>query len=163
MESMFRRSLHHLSILVAVFALVVTLLPAHGQDSNNRGRKFKPQPPASRVEVVVLRDVSGKPIENAAVIFHLLGDKGNMELKTNEDGKTMIDVLETGSRVRLQVIAKGFQTYGDEFKIDKPEMSIEVKLKRPGEQYSIYKNHDAPAGADPKAAADKDASPEKVK
>jgi len=157
MKSMFRRLLHHLSILVSVVALIVPLIPAHGQDSNNRGRKFKPQPPASRVEVVVLRDVSGKPIENAAVIFHLIGDKGNMELKTNEDGKTVIDVLETGSKVRLQVLAKGFQTYGDEFNIDKPEMTIEVKLKRPGEQYSIYKNHDAAAGADPKAAAPKDA------
>jgi hypothetical protein len=79
-------------------------------------------------------------------------DKGNMELKTNEDGKTVIDVLPIGDTVRLQVIAKGFQTYGEDYKIDKPEMAIEVKMKRPGEQYSIYKKPpDSASGAKPSA------------
>ena len=65
-----------------------------------------------------------------------------MELKTNEDGKTMIDVLPLGSTMRLQVIAKGYQTYGEDFEIDKPELSFDIRMKRPGEQYSIYKKHD---------------------
>jgi hypothetical protein len=64
-----------------------------------------------------------------------------MELKTNEDGKTIIDVLPLGATVRLQVIAKGFQTFGDDYKIEKGEMAIEIRMKRPGEQYSIYKKH----------------------
>jgi hypothetical protein len=68
-------------------------------------------------------------------------DEGNMELKTNEDGKTTIDVLPIGGTVRLQVIAKGFQTFGDDYKVDKADMSIEIRMKRPGEQYSIYKKH----------------------
>jgi len=153
MNSMFRRSFFHLSVVVAALGLIVISLTAYGQDANKRGRKFKPQPPASRIEVTVLRDVNGKPIENAAVVFHLVGDKGNMELKTNEDGKAMIDVLETGSRVRLQVIAKGFQTYGDDFTIDQPTMVFEVKMKRPGEQYSIYKPHPAAGTAAPMPAA----------
>jgi hypothetical protein len=153
MKTMFRRSLIQLSIFVAVFGLLVSSLGAYGQDASKRGRKFKPQPPASRVEVTVLRDVNGKPIENAAVVFHLVGDKGNMELKTNEDGKAMIDVLETGSKVRLQVIAKGFQTYGEDYVLDQPSMAFEIKMKRPGEQYSIYKSHPLAANADPKAGA----------
>jgi hypothetical protein len=66
-----------------------------------------------------------------------------MELKTNEDGKTIIDVLPIGDTVRLQIIAKGFQTFGQDYKIDKAEMGIEIKLKRPGEQYSVYKQHAA--------------------
>ena len=37
-----------------------------------------------------------------------------MELKTNEDGKAIIDVIPIGDTVRLQVIANGFQTYGAE-------------------------------------------------
>ena len=91
-----------------------------------------------------------KPIENAAVIFHLVGEKGNMELKTNEDGKAVIDVLPLGGNVRLQIIAKGFQTYGEDFKIDKAELAIGVKMKRPGEQYSIYpsRGNAADAGKD---------------
>ena len=68
-------------------------------------------------------------------------DKGNMELKTNEDGKAVIDVMPIGDTVRLQIIAKGFQTFGDDYKIDKDQLAIEVRMKRPGEQYSIYKNH----------------------
>jgi hypothetical protein len=39
------------------------------------------------------------------------------------------------------VIAKGFQTFGDDYKIDKAELAIEIRMKRPGEQYSIYKSH----------------------
>ena len=34
-----------------------------------------------------------------------------------------------------------------DYKIDKPEMAIEVKLKRPGQQYSIYDNHPEAANA----------------
>ena len=148
MGSMLRRPLFLLSLFVAVFGLAVSSFAAFGQESQSRGRKFKAPPPTSRVEVTILRDVNGKPIENAAVIIHLVGDKGNMELKTNEDGKAVIDVLPTGGEVRLQVIARGFQTYGDDFKIDQPSMALEVKMKRPGEQYSIYKTH----GNDPQQA-----------
>jgi hypothetical protein len=130
---------------VAVLGLAFSSLAAGGQDAPKRGRKYKAPPATARIEVTVLRDVNGKPIENAAVVFHpMQGEKdtGNMELKTNEDGKTVIDVLPMGDTVRLQIIAKGFQTYGEDYKIDKPAMAIEIKMKRPGEQYSVYKNHD---------------------
>ena len=146
---MFRRPLFLLSVFVAVVTLAVSSFAAFGQDSQGRGRKFKSPPPTSRVEVTVVRDVNGKPIENAAVIFHLVGDKGNMELKTNEDGKAVIDVLPTGGEVRLQIIAKGFQTYGGDVRIDQASMAFEIKMKRPGEQYSLYKPHanDTPQAA----------------
>jgi hypothetical protein len=146
MEGMRYRSFLHFAVVVAATSLFASSLGAHGQDeASKRGRKYKAPPPTARIEVTVLRDVNGKPIENAAVIFHPMEgekDKGNMELKTNEDGKTIIDVLPLGDTVRLQIIAKGFQTYGEDYKIDKPEMAIEIKMKRPGEQYSIYKKHD---------------------
>jgi hypothetical protein len=136
-------SVRHLRFTaLATACLAIGTVSLSAQDSAHRGRKYKPPPPTSKVEVTVLRDDDSKPIENAAVVFHLDGDKGNMELKTNEDGKSVIDVLPIGSTMRLQVIAKGFQTYGEDFKIDKAEMTFGVRLKRPGEQYSIYKNHD---------------------
>jgi hypothetical protein len=141
---MFRRLLIPCAAASAVLALSLGVLTAQNSSNDKRGRKFKAPPPTSRVEVTILRDSNGKPIENAAVVFHPMEgekDMGNMELKTNEDGKTVIDVLPIGDTVRLQVIAKGFQTYGEDYKIDKAEMAIEVKMKRPGEQYSIYKPH----------------------
>jgi hypothetical protein len=133
---------HPRFLTFATACLAIGCISLSAQESAHRGRKYKPPPPTSKVEVTVLRDSDSKPIENAAVVFHLDGDKGNMELKTNEDGKSMIDVLPIGSTMRLQIIAKGFQTYGEDFKIDKAEMSFGVRMKRPGEQYSIYKNHD---------------------
>lgn len=114
-------------------------------DSSHRGRKYKAPPPTSRIEVTVVRAEDAKPIENASVIFQLIGEKGNMELKTNEDGKSVIDVLPVGSTMRLQILAKGFQTYGQDYKVDKANMSFDVKLKRPVRQYSIYEHHDEAA------------------
>ena len=152
MKAMIRR--FHLRIF-AVLAVVALAISLHAQDSTPRGRKYKAPPPTSRIEVTVLRDSTGKPIENASVIFHPLDakgkDAGNMELKTNEDGKTIIDVIETGKTVRLQVIAHGFQTFGNDYQVDKSEMAFEIRMKRPGEQYSIYKQHpDQPSPDQPK-------------
>jgi len=143
MLPMMRSSLFRLCLVVASLGLVLSSLTAGAQqNASNRGRKYKQPPPTARIEVTVVRDVNDKPIENAAVIFHLIGgEKGNMELKTNEDGKAVIDVLTIGYTVRMQIIAKGFQTFGDDFKIDKDKMAIDIRMKRPGEQYSIYKDH----------------------
>jgi hypothetical protein len=145
-DPMLRRFQFALLVFVAGFGLIASSLAANGQDdTTKRGRKYKTPPPTARIEVTIVRDTNGKPIENAAVVFHpMVGEKdeGNMELKTNEDGKTIIDVLPLGDTVRLQVIARGFQTYGEDYKIDKAEMAIDIRMKRPGEQYSIYKSHD---------------------
>jgi len=149
-------------MIVAAAGLVLSSLAATAQDAPKRGRKYKSPPPTARIEVTVLRDTNGKPIENAAVVFHpMVGEKdeGNMELKTNEDGKAIIDVLPLGDTVRLQIIAKGFQTYGDDYKIDKSDMAIEIKMKRPGEQYSIYKSHDGSQQGGKSSDPDKPANP----
>ena len=136
--------------LLAAASLTLGCIHLTAQDTTHRGRKYKAPPPTSRIEVTVLRDTDSKPIENASVIFQLQGDKGNMELKTDEDGKSIIDVLPIGSTMRLQILAKGYQTYGEEYKIDKSQMTFGIRLKRPGEQYSIYKNHDQDGDAQKK-------------
>jgi len=147
---------------------------ALAQDASpKRGRKYKAPPPTARLEVTVVRATTGKPIENASVIFHPLEDgknAGNMELKTNDEGKAVIDLLNIGSDVRLQIIAQGFQTYGEDYKVDKENLAIEVKMKRPSEQYSIYKNGEGKTPdkstekpADKPDAAPKDAAPSETK
>jgi hypothetical protein len=137
-------------ILLAGIAISLSPLVLSAQNDNYRGRKYKTPPPSAHIEVTVLRDVNGKPIENAHVIFHPTeGDKdtGSLELKTNEDGKAIIDVIPIGDTVTLQVIANGYQTYGQSYKIDKPQLTMEIRLKRPGAQYSIYKNPGDNSGA----------------
>lgn len=114
----------------------------HGQEG--RGRKYQPPPPTAKITVTVTKATNGKPVANAAVIFHPLKngkDEGGLELKTNEDGKASIDVIPVGETVLLQIIANGFQTFGDTYPITTDSRDIEIKLKRPSQQYSIYEQH----------------------
>ncbi len=101
--------------------------------------------PMSDLRFVVVRDYNGKPVRNAAVVLHPVNRKGKqsrggLELKTDGEGRTNIDGIPYGP-LRIQVLAPGFQTFGEDYQIDKAEMLITVKLKRPGGQYSIYENH----------------------
>lgn len=143
MIRMSRRSTLRLSVFLALAGLVFAATGLRAQDKSRWTRKYKTPPASAHIEVTVLKAVNGKPVEDAAVIFHPIEgdhDKGALELKTNEDGKAVIDVVPVGDTVRLQVIANGFQTYGQDYKIDKDSMTMEIHLKRPGQQYSIYKN-----------------------
>ncbi len=147
---MFLRSLLSFCALLAGFGLSACSLALLAQNDNPHGRKYKAPPPSAHIEVTVLKDFNGKPVTNAHVIFHPTEgdrDRGSLELKTNEDGKAIIDVIPIGDTVTLQVIADGYQTYGQSYKIDKPEMTMEVRMKRPGGQYSIYKNTGSNSGS----------------
>ena len=101
--------------------------------------------PMSDLRFVVVRDYNGKPVRNAAVVLHPVNRKGKqsrggLELKTDGEGRANIDGIPYGP-LRVQVLAQGFQTFGEDYKIDRAETEITVKLKRPGGQYSIYENH----------------------
>jgi hypothetical protein len=100
--------------------------------------------PMSDLRFVVVKDYNGKPVRNAAVVLHPVSrkgkqSKGGLELKTDNDGRTNIDGIPYGP-LRVQVLAPGFQTFGADYEINKPELEITVKLKRPGGQYSSYGN-----------------------
>jgi hypothetical protein len=99
------------------------------------------------VNFVVLRDENGKPIRNAAVVMHPVNDdgkqeRGGIELKTDPEGKANYDGVPYG-KIRVQVLATGFQTYGDDYDISQPSIDLTIKMKRPGRQYSIYEEHSA--------------------
>ncbi len=128
------------TLLTAVLGLV---LGAHAQE-HGRGRKYKPPPPTCKVTVTVIKAYNGKPLENASVVFHPLKDgkdAGSMELKTNEDGKVTLDMIPIGEDLRLQVLATGFQTFGNDYDLANATKEIEIKLNRPQKQYSIYQKH----------------------
>jgi hypothetical protein len=72
--------------------------------------------------------------------------KGGIELKTDAEGRTETDGLPYGT-LRVQVIAPGFQTFGDDFTINQPEQDFTIRLKRPQDQYTIY---DKPGNSQPK-------------
>jgi hypothetical protein len=98
--------------------------------------------PTSDLNFVVVKEDNGKPVRNAAVIMHPVSvsgkqGRGDLELKTDVDGKANFDDLPYG-RIRIQVLASGFQTFGEDYVIGQPKMTFTIKLKRPQKQYSIY-------------------------
>ncbi len=136
-----------------VLALVATAGVAAAQ-------KDRDDEPTSALNFLVIKDDNGKPVRNAAVIMHPVNPKGKqerggMELKTDPEGKTNIDGIPYGM-LRVQVLAQGFQTYGEDFDIEKPKHDFVIKLKRPQTQYSVYDDHakepNPPAKPDPPPA-----------
>jgi len=106
----------------------------------------KSQAPAEKtasVNVIVVKDANGKPVKNAEVVLHLLDNHGKqrqegMELKTHDDGKAEATGIPYG-KVRIQVIAPGLKTYGQDFSVDQPTLEITIKMQKPADQFSIYK------------------------
>jgi len=118
------------------------------------------------LKFVVLRDYNGKPVRNASVVLHPVNKKGKQErfglqIKSDAEGKCNYDGVPYG-KLRIQVLAPGFQTFGQDYEIKQPEQEIVVRLKRPQEQYSIYtdKQNDKKEEAPP-AEKKEDASQDK--
>jgi len=101
------------------------------------------------ITIKVSKQETGKPVRNASVILHSVSssgkqEKGGLNLKTDSEGKTTYQGIPYG-KLRVQVIAKGLQTYGEDVEINEAQKEIEIKLKVPQEQYSIYDDkHPAP-------------------
>ena len=99
--------------------------------------------PTSHLEFLVVRSNNGKPVRNASVILHPVNKEGKQstggyQLKTNQEGKAEFEGIPYG-KLRIQAIAKGLQTYGEELEISEPNHQITIKMNPPQEQYSIYK------------------------
>ena len=94
----------------------------------------------------IIKDDNGKPVRNASVILHPVGkhgkqSRGGYQLKTDSEGKTQSEGVPYGT-LRVQVIAHGFQTFGNDYQINQPSMNIDIRLKRPQEQLTIYSKPD---------------------
>jgi len=97
-----------------------------------------------RVEV---KTVSGKPVERASVVVRFIEGHSviklgkhivtNWEMRTNQEGVAKIPTIPQG-KIRIQVIAKGYQTFGQTFDVTEEEKTIEVKLNPPQAQYSAH-------------------------
>jgi hypothetical protein len=102
--------------------------------------------PTTRLKVEV-RSHAGKPVDRAAVIVNFvegrsvvkLGKKviTHWELRTNQEGVAKVPALPQG-KVRIQVNAKNYQTFGDVFDVDQEEKTIVIKLNPPQQQYSAH-------------------------
>jgi hypothetical protein len=92
---------------------------------------------------LVVKDANGKPVRNASVVVHPLDKdgkqmKGGLQVKTDPDGKAELRAIPYG-KLRVQVLARGYQTFGEDYEINQPAQQFTIKLKKPREQFSIYK------------------------
>jgi hypothetical protein len=129
----------------AGLAMAVAMVSVAGAQEEQHGRKWKPLPPTAHIVVTVLKGFNGKPLPNAAVVFHAVRegrDDGNLEVKTDPQGKATIDVIEVGSHLMVQVIASGFATSAQELDVDGPDKALEIRLLRPRAQVSTYTDND---------------------
>jgi hypothetical protein len=134
---------------------------AGAQNDKNSGKnKDDDEEPTAILNVLILKQDNGKPVRNAAVIMHSVNShgkqsKGDLELKTDLDGKASFDGVPYG-KLRVQVLAPGFQTFGQDYDVNQPDLDLTIKLNRPESQYSIYGNqsggkNDKPPPPDPNA------------
>jgi hypothetical protein len=119
--------------------------------------------PVATVSLLVIKDDNGKPVRNAAVMMHPVGNngkqgRGGVELKTDGDGKTSFEEVPYG-KLRVQVLASGFQTFGEDYDIEQPKMSLTIKLKHPQSQYSLYGSQPEQKKGDNPPAANSNQNP----
>lgn len=124
-------------VLVFLFGTVLSVASFAGKKSETAAQK------TASVNLTVVRDANGKPVKNAEVVLHLIDNHGKqkqegLELKTHDDGKAEATGIPYG-KVRIQVIAPGFRTYGEDINVNQPNMDLTIKMQKPAEQLSIYK------------------------
>jgi Carboxypeptidase regulatory-like domain len=149
-----RKTMWAVLVLLAVFALPRAAVAQRDQDEE----------PTATLNFLVVKEDNGKPIRSAAVIMHPVNthgkqSRGGLELKTDADGKTSFDGVPYGA-LRVQVLASGFQTFGEDYDIEKAKMDFVIKLKRPQGQYSIYQDHPEEKKDDKTPPPDPNAKPQ---
>lgn len=102
--------------------------------------------PMTKITVQV-KTPSGKPVEQADVVVRFV--KGHSvlklgkavttqwEMRTNQEGQAAIPDIPQGV-IRIQVIAKGYQTFGNNFDITQTEKTVPITLNPPQQQYSSH-------------------------
>jgi hypothetical protein len=98
---------------------------------------------SASLQFLILKDADGKPVRNAEIVLHPIDKKGKqkaegIELKTHDDGKAQINGIPLG-KLRVQVICPGYQTFGEDYSVSEPLFTVTIKLKKPTDQYTIYK------------------------
>jgi hypothetical protein len=132
--------------LLVLACAVLLSLPALAADDKNKNKDKDQDPDAvAALSFLIRRDAGGKPVVNAVVVLHEVNDKGQqakggVELKTDLEGKASYEGVPYG-KIRIQVLAHGFQTFGGDYDINQPTVAISINLKRPQAQYSAYDDH----------------------
>ena len=103
--------------------------------------------PPMTTRTIEVTDQAGKPVDRAGVIIRFvtghsvikLGKsiKKEWEMRTGQDGRVTMPPIPQGT-ILVQIIAKNYQTFGDNFDVDDPQKTITIKLNPPQSQYSAH-------------------------
>ena len=150
-------------IFPAILALSVLCVPAVSAQTDNSGQSpasdqssaakqdqsnaaDKNEQKSSESATTKLRIIvtagEDKPIGNASVYVRFNTPGGflrhekqvEMNFKTNQDGSVKVPEIPQG-RILIQVIAKGWHTYGKWYDVEKDEETIAIKLAPPPHWY----------------------------
>ncbi|HYW48450.1 MAG TPA: carboxypeptidase-like regulatory domain-containing protein [Bryobacteraceae bacterium] len=102
--------------------------------------------PMTKLNIQV-KTQSGRPVDRASVIVRFLQGRSIAklgkhvrtvwELRTNQEGEANIPTVPQG-KIRIQVIAKGYQTFGQDFEVDEEQRTVPITLNPPQQQYSAH-------------------------
>lgn len=122
--------------IVAAVLFLGTSLGAQKEEAN-------PKNGTTQLTLQVLAHENKQPVPDAHVVIkfkegRLLRDKRvSWEAKTNRKGIVVFSDIPTGG-IKVQVIAQGFRTYGDDHDLKKPEEDVTILLEQPKGQVSAY-------------------------
>ena len=96
---------------------------------------------------IVLKDQAGKPVDHASVVVRFVQGhsvvklgraiRTTFELRSNQEGEARIPSIPQG-KILVQIIAKGYQTFGQTFDITEEEKTLEITLNPPQQQYTAH-------------------------
>lgn len=97
---------------------------------------------------VEVRNHYDKPVDRAGVIVRFVEGRSvkkfgkkvykSWELKTNQEGIARVPLELPQGKIRIQVIAKGYQTYGELFDVNEEEKTVVIKLNPPQPQHTEH-------------------------
>jgi hypothetical protein len=103
-------------------------------------------PPMTKLTVVV-KDQGGKPVEHASVIVRFIQGhsvvklgkaiRTSFELRSNQEGEARVPSIPQG-KIQVQIIARGYQTFGNTFDVTEQEKRLEITVNPPQQQYSAH-------------------------
>ena len=94
---------------------------------------------------ITVKTIEGKPIEHASVTIRFVEGRNKIgkkvttswETRSNQEGMVKVPPLPQG-KIRVQITAKGYQTFGEIFAVNEEDKTIEVKMNPPQPQYSAH-------------------------
>ncbi len=101
--------------------------------------------PTTKLSIHVMSP-GGKPLDRASVIVKFLSSTSKVnikrtrttwETKTDQEGFSRIPSIPQG-KIQVQIIAEGYQTFGQLFDVTEDEKTLEIRLNPPQAQFSAH-------------------------